>query len=184
MKILLTQQEWLKPPNFWAMDAVERSWYRFLNNHEVRVAPNIPESFQGDPDWDCLVITGGPDSLARNQTENLLMQKCLDHDIPMIGVCHGAFALNDYLGGVNGTIDGHAGTEHDIIMDGETYLVNSYHQQSLERLAEMLEPCAYSSDGIEAFRHVSRKIWGVVWHPERMAHPVLPGEISSFLQSA
>lgn len=182
MKLLLTQQEYLKPPNFWTMDMLERSWYDLLHGHEIRAAPNDPEIFT-IPDWDCLILTGGQDSLARHVTENHLMQMCLDHGIPMIGICHGAFAINDYLGGTNGTIQGHKRCEHEVIMQDEKYLVNSYHEQRLASLAQALIPCAHDLDGnIEAFEHTSRPIWGMVWHPERMATPVLLPSVVSFLQ--
>jgi gamma-glutamyl-gamma-aminobutyrate hydrolase PuuD len=35
---------------------------------------------------------------------------------------------------------------------------------------------------IEAFRHKNRKVWGIVWHPERMEKAVLPNDLRSFIQ--
>ena len=183
MKILLTQQEWVRAPNGWIMDAVERAWYYLLHGHDIRAAPNTQDLFTGHPDWDCLILTGGPDSLARNATENLLMQICLDHDLPMIGVCHGALAINDYLGGINGHVDGHRDCDHHISMHDRRYLVNSYHSQCLQHLATGLIPLAHDDqNNVEAFGDEDRGIWGVMWHPERMCEPVWPAQIANILQ--
>ena len=74
-------------------------------------------------DFDCLVLSGGPDSVARHVTENLLFYHALKLNKPIVGVCHGSFAVNDLTGGVNGTVPGHENSEHDIIMDGETIFI-------------------------------------------------------------
>jgi len=45
-----------------------------------------------------------------------------------------------------------------------------------------LNAIAHADDGsIEAFRHKNRKLWGLVWHPERMQDPVLPDDLRSFI---
>ena len=55
--------------------------------------PNINKVAYND--YDCLILTGGPDSIARNNTENILFNHALQKGVPIIGICHGAFAIND-----------------------------------------------------------------------------------------
>jgi gamma-glutamyl-gamma-aminobutyrate hydrolase PuuD len=163
-------------------DGVERDWWKFLENHDLVVVPNLVDLTTIDLDVDCVIITGGPDSIARHHTENNLYLYAVSHFIPVLGVCHGAFAVNDLNGGINGQVEGHIGTMHKIEMNGQTYTVNSYHSQSIEKLADNLIPTAVDQDGIvEAFEHPTLPIYGVVWHPERMEDPVLPESVRELL---
>jgi putative glutamine amidotransferase len=133
-------------------------------------------------EFDCLLLTGGPDSVARHLTENALYDVAYRRELPIVGVCHGAFVINDIAGGVNGTCVGHAGTEHPVTVDGEIHMVNSYHTQSIQTLGEDFVSIARDNDGaIEAFQHKTRPIYGIVWHPERMATPVMPTVVTKLL---
>ncbi|MDR3349501.1 MAG: gamma-glutamyl-gamma-aminobutyrate hydrolase family protein [Acidaminococcales bacterium] len=45
---------------------------------------------------------------------------------------------------------------------------NSYHQYGFAELPPQLMAMAQSDDGVvESFRHVSKPIYGIMWHPER-----------------
>ena len=68
MKILVSQEEYIKFSK--PFDALERNYYHFLADHEIIPVPNIVKV--PDYDYDCLVLTGGPDSPARHKTENIL----------------------------------------------------------------------------------------------------------------
>lgn len=49
------------------------------------------------------------------------------------------------------------------------YLVNSYHNFGIFTLGKDLEAVAYASDGsVEAFKHSSKNIFGIMWHIERI----------------
>jgi anthranilate/para-aminobenzoate synthase component II len=182
MKIALTQREvcLTNTAGQFTFDALERCWYKFLSQHDLRVIPNchsVPEW-----DYDCVIITGGPDSLARHHTENMVYADACNKGKAVIGICHGAFVVNDLEGGRNGTVDGHHGVYHDISMQGSTHSVNSYHSQCIELLAPDFVACAWDQDGhIEAFCHRTRPVHGVVWHPERQLVPVLPREVEKLL---
>lgn len=181
MKILMSQRDLRIPPNNFLFDCLERSWYNLLHRHQLIPVANIgviDESIE----FDCLVLTGGPDSIDRNRTENLLFLHALKHNKPIIGVCHGAFAINDLTGGINGRIYGHEKTEHPINMEGNIYTVNSYHAQMIESLGKNMESIAVDHEGnIEAFKHISLPIYAMVWHPERMKTPVLPSAVQQLL---
>jgi GMP synthase-like glutamine amidotransferase len=163
VKILVSQQEYIKSPRNFVFDALERAYYNFLSGHElIPVANNnkVPEK-----DYDCLVLTGGPDSVARNQTENTLYAHAMSKGKPII--------------------EGHVDKDHSVTMGGKNYTVNSYHTQMIERLPQDFVSLAEDKDGNpEAFRHKSLPVFGVVWHPERMSDPVLPDAVRDLLSPA
>ena len=67
-------------------------------------------------------------------------------------------------------------------MEDTEYEVNSYHNMSIKKLGPDLYPIAMASDGsIEGFRHKTKYIFGLMWHPERMENPILPSELRSIL---
>jgi len=184
MKIAVSQREIILQNSqgmALVFDGVERNWAEFLKGHEIVAVPNVIDI--DHLEFDCLLLTGGPDSVARHLTENALYAVAYTRGLPIVGVCHGAFAINDIAGGINGTIAGHAGTEHQVIMDGKIYTVNSYHSQCIQTLGEDFISTARDHNGtVEAFQHRSRPIYGIVWHPERMSDPVLPDPVKTLLR--
>lgn len=180
MKIAISQQDIAVPSRAWPGDALERAWHIFLRKHQLIPIPNI-----GDiPPWldcDAVILSGGPFSVYRTLTEVALIKHALDQGLPLIGICHGAFVINEFLGGVNDSIDSHNGTMHDIILEGKPHQVNSYHGMNIARLAPDLEMIGHCDQTIEAFQHQSLPIWGIVWHPERQPNPVLPRDLRKIL---
>lgn len=182
MKILISQLEYIRPPRNFVFDALERSYYRFLQAHELIPVPNIIKV--PDIDYDCLILTGGPDSVARNQTENLLYQDAIKNNKPVIGICHGAFVINDICKGINGHVKGHVDADIEITMEGQDHIVKCFHSQNIEKLAKDFVAVAHDKQGnIEAFKHNTLPVYGIVWHPERMDEPVLPSEVADLLST-
>ena len=183
MKIAVSQREIiLQNPQGMTLvfDGVERNWANFLHGHTIVAVPNVVDI--DHLEFDCLLLTGGPDSVARHLTENALYATAYTRNLPIVGICHGAFAINDIAGGTNGTCAGHAGTEHPVTVDGKIRMVNSYHSQSIKTLGSDFISIARDDYGnIEAFQHKSRPIYGIVWHPERMNDPVLPDPVKALL---
>jgi N5-(cytidine 5'-diphosphoramidyl)-L-glutamine hydrolase len=182
MRILMSQRDVRIPPNNFLFDALERSWYELLHKHTLIPVANIG-AIDETIEFDCLVLTGGPDSIARHTTEDLLFAHALKLGKPIVGVCHGAFTVNDLTGGVNGRIADHTDTNHFINMEGSTHMVNSYHSQFIESMGPSMISIAEDLDGnTEAFQDKERPIYGIVWHPERMKTPVLPSVVKELLQ--
>ena len=182
MKILISQIEYVRPPRNFVFDALERVYYDFLVGHELVVAPNINKVVHND--YDCLVLTGGPDSVSRNSTENLLYADAIKKGKPVIGICHGAFVINDLCGGELGSIEGHVDKDIEITLEGNKHTVKCYHSQSIKVLAEDFVAIAHDNNGsIEAFKHNTLPVWGIVWHPERMDEPVLPSEVADLIRT-
>ena len=178
MRILISQRDFRIAPSNFLYDCLERSWCSFLSGHHL-----IPVASTGvvpDTEDDCLVLSGGSDSLARNYTENTLFYHAIKNKKPILGVCHGAFAVNELTGGINdlqpSLIPHHDDTQHEIVMEGKKVLVNSYHGQTITTLGKGMIPIAIHEPDqtIEAFRHEHLPIFGIVWHPERMTEPVVP----------
>jgi putative glutamine amidotransferase len=183
MKIAISQREIILQNaigNSLVFDGLERVWAKFLAGHEIVPIPNVINiDFL---EFDCLVLTGGADSVARHLTENALYKLALDHSIPIVGICHGAFVINDLSGGINGYCKGHIGTTHTIRLDNQEYVVNSYHSQSISSLGKDFVVTSRSTDNeIESFKHTNLPIYGIVWHPERMDNPILPNNVRKLL---
>lgn len=189
MRILISMRDIRIPPNNFLFDCLERSWYDFLGIHHLIPHANtikIDESIE----FDCLVLTGGPDSYARNMTENNLFLHAIKNKKPIIGICHGAFVVNELSGGRNDTdrslIPVHEQSEHEITMDGKKVIVNSYHGQTIKQLGPQMVPIAIHEPDqtIEAFKHKALPVYGIVWHPERMEVPVVPEEVANILKNS
>jgi gamma-glutamyl-gamma-aminobutyrate hydrolase PuuD len=177
MKIAITQRQLtIRGITY---DCLEQGWYNLFLRHEIIPIPNLSNIAI---DVDMLVISGGETTEDRYQTEVACSAWAVENDVPIIGVCHGAFLLNYLHSGINvkGTT-GHHNTEHEIRMEDKTYIVNSYHHMAIEELGINLEPIAHCDGVVEGFKHTERDIWGLVWHPERMLTPVLPTDLRELI---
>jgi putative glutamine amidotransferase len=178
MKIVITQRE-IKIRST-VYDCLERGWYKLLDKHELIPVPNGCEyniSFA-----DCLIISGGNTTESRELTETHCFAQAVANGIPVLGVCHGAFVLNRWFDGVNVPADDHDQINHDVFLESSWQSVNSYHRVRIETLANEFDIVAYDKNNhVEAFKHKTSPIWGLVWHPERMDTPVLPTDLKELL---
>jgi gamma-glutamyl-gamma-aminobutyrate hydrolase PuuD len=176
MNIGLTQR--VLYHNKQAYDSIDRNWYDYYKDHTLFCIPNnINQDFKKlASQLDCLVITGGDDSAIRRTTELKIATEMMKLQKPIIGICHGCFLLQDVLGGVIDEIDNHHNTEHDVIYNGESHKVNSYHSLCIKQIHSTGQVLVRDEEGnIEAW--IDNNMAGVVWHPERMKSPWLPKEI-------
>lgn len=115
--------------------------------------------------------------LVRDTEEQALFDAFFARGKPVLGICRGMQAINVFLGG---TLLQHAGDHanccHTIRCTGwlaeqigENTVVNSYHHQIVDRIANTLTAVAHAPDkSVEALVHPSAALLGVQWHPERM----------------
>jgi putative glutamine amidotransferase len=184
MNIGLTQR--IFHYNDFAYDCLEHGWYNLLSDHTLFNIANNPEQDFSNiiKDLDMVIFTGGDASSPRIITEIRLLTECYKQKKPVLGVCHGAFLINQLEEGVNIECENHYKTEHEVTMDNKSVVVNSYHQNKILKLAEGFSPTAITKEGdIEAFKHNINKVWGIVWHPERMENPVLPNDLERFINN-
>lgn len=182
MKIGLTQR--VLHFNNVDYDCTEHGWYKMLEGHTLVSIANDPEQdFSKLVDsLDMVIVTGGDASPKRLLTEVRLLTECYQKNTAMLGVCHGALFINQMEDGTNFACENHWGTEHMILMEGQQHTVNSFHDNSIVKVAESCDPIALSEEGdVEAFKHKTRPVWGVMWHPERQEQAVLPLAVKAIL---
>lgn len=176
MKIAITQRQLtIRGITY---DCLEQGWFHFLQGHELIPIPNISDL---DISADMIIFSGGDTSEDREKTERLLFDHAIKNNLPMLGVCHGAFLLNRLYGGNNQNILGHQGTEHAVKIGKDSYIVNSYHSGCIFNLGKELVPFAWADEFVEGFKHQTLPIWGLVWHPERMEYPIIPQDLKDLL---
>ena len=177
MKIAITQREIVH--NNITYDCLEQGWHGLLNHHILVPMPNISNTAI---DFDMLILSGGDTTPNRTHIETIYYNIALLKGIPILGVCHGAFFINEFHGGINKPIKGHKNTAHEIEINGGIDYVNSFHTNSIALLGRDLMPTATCphDNTVEAFKHCHLPIWGTVWHPER-AEGFIPPELCELL---
>jgi len=146
-------------------------------------------------------------NVARDATEAALVEEARARGLPVFAICRGIQILNVALGGTlvqdipsqcrtdidhdeegartsrthevsiepGSLIAGAVGTEH--------LSVNSFHHQSVKRVADGMKVTARSPDGvIEGIESTDEKWWvmGVQWHPEEMTDSAEPWDRGLF----
>jgi N5-(cytidine 5'-diphosphoramidyl)-L-glutamine hydrolase len=77
-------------------------------------------------------------------------------------------------------VHGHVAPCQRISINGQQVEVNSFHNFGAREVSPPLKTWAIADDGvIKAVRHSSRRIIGVMWHPERLA-PFAADDIALF----
>ena len=170
------------------------TYFRFQDALPIIIPNNIEIAEEYLSEVDLLFLSGGnsvsksPDmsknefelSSIRDSIEEKLVRKAIEKEIPIIGVCRGMQFLNYSFGGTLESLVSphiHSSGDHylDFIKDcilskkGEQIKVNSFHNYAIDKLGKNLECLAKSEDGfVEAFKHLSLPIYGIMWHPERL----------------
>ncbi len=132
---------------------------------------------------------------SRDEFEFYAIERALDRNVPVLGICRGMQVANVYLGGslildlISAGYDDHARSksyeiDHKITIENPSLLgdiaegrielqINSSHHQAVDRLGNGLIASAMSADGvIEAAEWIIKDrmpfLLLVQWHPERM----------------
>lgn len=107
------------------------------------------------------------DAPERDKVETLIMDEAVKKRLPVFGICRGCQFIADYFGGELQKKEGHVRTVHKIAGEFERE-VNSFHEYAITKIKKPLKTVAKAEDNtIEAIRHESLPIYGVMWHPER-----------------
>lgn len=177
MKIAISQREIVH--NNITYDALEQGWYALLNHCDIETIPNMSNI---ETDFDMLILSGGSDTPNRRTTELMYYNIALLKGVPILGVCHGAFFINEFHGGINEPVEDHHNTAHQVLLEGNVEFVNSFHTNSIAMLGKDLMSIAVCThdNTVEAFKHKDLPIWGLVWHPER-TEGILPTDLAEVL---
>lgn len=160
--------------------ALDERWYGFLATCGLTPVPlpNEPDLAVDTADRvgvAGVILSGGDDLAAyggpyprRDETESRLLDRALNRGLPLLGVCRGMQLLVYALGGTLAPVPGHVATRHEVRTAGGTRSVNSYHRLAPASVPAELVVTAADGDGaVEAVRHRSAPVAGVMWHAER-----------------
>ncbi|MBV8601123.1 MAG: gamma-glutamyl-gamma-aminobutyrate hydrolase family protein [Candidatus Eremiobacteraeota bacterium] len=163
-------------------DSLDQRWAAFLLDcgYVAIPLPNVPACV--DPllrgsEVAGSILTGGNDLVAyggdapeRDETERLLLERSLELDKPVLGVCRGMQLIQDRYGVRLERVPAHVRTEHEVRENGSVRVRNSYHALGAFESTPQLEVLARAGDGVvESVRVAGRNAIGVMWHPERNA---------------
>lgn len=158
-------------------DALDQRWAVFAAGVGGVLYP-VPNQTPAIDAWwallrpDALWLTGGDDlgeHPERDHTDARLFRRALDAGVPVIGVCRGFQQLIVWTGGELEPVEGHVG-RHRIRGPGVDREVGSFHRWGVRRLTPEWQVLWTDADGRpEGIRHRSRRIGGLLHHPEREA---------------
>ena len=136
-----------------------------LYNEEINGATDIDDEIDS---WEITIIDYA-----------IKMQK------PIMGICRGLQLLNVYFGGsLIQDFPNHKGDDHKITLVNskygfpETTMVNTYHHQVINKLANVFEVVYQANDSvIEMIVHQTLPIFAVQFHPEMQAQSLISREL-------
>jgi len=120
-----------------------------------------------------LILSGGNDIgqfLSRDQTEHTLLKWFSCKNFPILGICRGMQLIGTSYGSKLKEVSNHLRTNHKVVntQNGAHAFKNSYHLYSLQECPANFEITHKSLDNeIEGIKHIEKKIYGIMWHPER-----------------
>lgn len=178
--VAITQRVTREPSTGERRDCLDQNWVRFLSRCGILPlpVPNLPEALATRMDAlpvRGVLLTGGNDLVAyggdaaeRDDTEARLIAIARAQRLPLLGVCRGMQMIQYTFGVTLDRVEGHVTRAQTISVDGETEIVNSYHDFGTTKTVAELEVWAQAEDGVvKGVRHRSEPIQGFMWHPER-----------------
>ena len=168
------------------IDFIDHYWINYFKLKKISFfsIPNIAnykENFSKNK-IRLVILPGGNDlyskdkiSKIRLKVEFKLIKYALKNNIPILGICRGMQVLNLFFKGKQNRIYGHMRTNHKIYFENKIFgkklmYVNSFHNFGipLKKMSNKFNVIALDKDkNVEIFKHKTKKILGLMWHPER-----------------
>lgn len=114
----------------------------------------------------------------RNAFELKIIKHCIKKKSKYIGICYGAQFVANIFGASLNKNNFKDKKKHvikftrnfDKIKKNMKTTVNSFHDYKINKISNTLIEYAISEDdnSIEFFKHKNKKIYGIMWHPERL----------------
>ena len=103
----------------------------------------------------------------RDSAEKFLIDYAKSKMVPLLGICRGMQILAWSQGIDLKRVNGHVGVRHSL--KGEIQrVVNSYHDFAMYEVPADYKILARApTEEVEAIKHITLPILGVMWHPER-----------------
>lgn len=133
-----------------------------------------------------LLLTGGNDlsschnndlSTKRDAFEKALLGYCIEHTIPVFGICRGMQLIAEYFGSSFKPVENQVNIHHRLRVNPNSIYVdvleklgevNAYHDFGIDTLGHDLVVSATNLEGmIKAIEHQEAPIFGQMWHSER-----------------
>ena len=139
---------------------------KILYNTKIRCKLDLIISSGGNT---IVTLDKGINNNFRKKLDNYYLKHAIINNISFLGICHGAQHVANYFKSEIIKKLYHTRKNHLIKFFSEKCItVNSYHDYSVIKLGKNLEKIAWADDGsIEAFKHKKKKIFCIMWHPER-----------------
>jgi gamma-glutamyl-gamma-aminobutyrate hydrolase PuuD len=192
--VIVTQRE-LILPNKEVRDSLDQSWFEFFNKTKLLplILPNnltLAKKMISQIEVAGFVLTGGDDIKSisgshskREKLEDFLIKLALKKNLPLLGVCRGMQKIQDHFKIPLKKISGHVKPKQTILINGKRCVVNSFHDfATKENNDKEFEVFAIADDGVvKAIKHKKYKVFGIMWHPERM-NPMRVEDIKFFVK--
>ena len=174
------------------INCLESSWIELFKNTDNCLLPilnvnyiKINQLFK-QIKFDLIILSGGNNIFLnkrtknaykkRDQCEKKIIELCIKNNIPILGICRGMQILNIYFGGKLSKIMNHSKTKHHMYYSSKEFnflpkQVNSNHNFAIQKKnlgRELISKAEDKDQNVELFIHETKKIIGVMWHPERM----------------
>ncbi len=164
--------------------SIDQKLIKFLNKSFSR--PDIRILFDNKINlkkFDLLIISGGNDlnrlkkskrNFIRERLDKHIIAKSIKLNIPLLGICYGAQLISSYYGNKIIKQKGRNNKKNQIkfsksdFFNVKTITIKSFYNFAIKIDKNILEVLATSKNNcIEAFKIKKRKIYGIMWHPER-----------------
>ncbi|WP_236789902.1 gamma-glutamyl-gamma-aminobutyrate hydrolase family protein [Amycolatopsis sp. GM8] len=129
-----------------------------------------------------LLLSGGNDLGSvpeRDTLEYGLVSNAMAAELPVIGVCRGMQVLLSAFGGELHRVEGHVAQTHPV---STGRMVNSYHEWAAFEAPEEFLVTERCGAVVEAIRHRTAPLTGIMWHPERMS-PFDEQDLAFFMET-